>query len=224
MATTTRWFDTPHDLSRDAMVQLLERRGIRDPCVLAAMASVPRELFVPSSEVDHAYADRPLEIGSDQTISQPFVVAVMIEALELEPDDRVLEIGTGSGYTAAVLSQLAAHVYSVERIPQLAHDARERLAALGYEWIDIRCGDGSIGWPEHAPFEAIIVHAAAPDIPGALIDQLALGGRLVLPIGRGAIQRLVRATKHGKASTQLEDLGPVTFVPLVGAQGWPEDA
>ncbi|MGE5182169.1 MAG: protein-L-isoaspartate(D-aspartate) O-methyltransferase [Acidobacteriota bacterium] len=222
MATTSRWYETPHDLSRDAMVQLLERRGIKDPCVLAAMASVPRELFVASDEVDHAYADRPLPIGGGQTISQPYVVALILEALELEPDDRVLEIGTGSGYTAAVLSQLAAHVYSVERVPQLAHDARERLAALGYEWIDVRCGDGSLGWSEHAPFEAIAVHAAGPDIPAALLDQLALGGRLVMPVGRGDVQRLVRATKQGLSKVSIEDLGGVTFVPLVGAQGFPD--
>ena len=206
------------------MIALLERRGIHDPCVLAAMASVPRELFVASRDLDRAYADHALEIGCAQTISQPYVVAEMIEALELEPDDRVLEIGTGTGYTAAVLSQLAAHVYSIERLTQLAHDARERLGALGYEWIDIHCSDGTLGWREHAPFEAIVVHAAGPQLPRALIEQLALGGRLVMPIATGATQRLVKATKTSATTLAIEDLGEVTFVPLIGAQGFADEA
>ncbi len=214
--------DPPAASSRAAMVQLLARRGVHDARVLAAFGKVPRELFVPAAAFGDAYADRPIPIAGGQTISQPYVVALMLEALELEPEDRVLEIGTGTGYSAALLSELAAHVYTVERLPELAREATERLAALGYRWIDVRCGDGSLGWPEHAPFDAIVVAAGGPELPRALIDQLALGGRLVMPVGGAGMQRLVRATRLPKGEPRIEDLGPVMFVPLVGEQAWGE--
>jgi protein-L-isoaspartate(D-aspartate) O-methyltransferase len=167
----------------------LERRG--DPVVLAALASVPRELF-----------------GALPPLA---AVGAMIEALDLGPDDRVLEIGTGGGYTAALLSMLAAHVYTIEPDPELAAEARDRLDALGYDWINLRCDDGEHGWEVHAPYDAILVHAAATDLPQALVDQLAIGGRLVMPIGRGATPRLVRATKVRPAECALEELGPLPF-------------
>ncbi len=206
------------------MIELLEARGIRDPVVLAAMASVPRERFVPDHEYRHAYADRALPIGSGQTISQPYIVALMIEALELQPDDHVLEIGTGSGYSAAVMSQLCSRVYTIERVPELAVAARQRLALLDYDYIDVRCGDVSLGWPEHAPYEAIAVTAAAPELPHALIDQLANGGRLVAPVGRGSVQRLVLLTKQDDARVSVRALAPGQFVARLGEQGWPDAA
>jgi protein-L-isoaspartate(D-aspartate) O-methyltransferase len=222
MATPGRFPRSNRERAHDAMIELLERRGIQDRCVVAAMTFVPREPFVTRADMANAYADHPLDIGHGQTISQPTVTALMIQALQLQGSERVLEIGTGSGYSAAVLSQLAAHVYSVERDPDLAAMARARLAALGYDGITITCRDGSLGWPERAPYDAIIVAAAAPSVPQPLIDQLALGGRLVIPIGPREEQHLMRVTRTSAESFDVKDLGPVRFVPLVGALGWPE--
>jgi protein-L-isoaspartate(D-aspartate) O-methyltransferase len=198
-------------------------RGIGDAAVLAAMQTVPREKFVPARLADLAYDDGPLPIGEEQTISQPYVVALMTEALRLTRADRALEIGTGSGYAAAVLAEIAEEVYTVERIASLAESARDRLAALGYANVHVRCGDGSLGWPEHAPYHAVVVTAGGPDVPRALLDQLAVGGRLVMPVGpSSAEQRLVRRVRTTANTFTSEDLGPVAFVPLIGAQGWPE--
>jgi len=199
----------------------LERRGIRDPLVLEAMRSVPREAFVPPELAEEAYADGPLPIGEGQTISQPYIVALMVEALELRRGERVLEIGAGSGYAAAVLAEIAAEVYTVERHAPLAREARERLRALGYQNVQLRVGDGSRGWPEHAPYDAIVVAAGAPEVPEALKEQLAVGGRLVIPVGQGrTLQELLRLRRLSETQYQREELGGVRFVPLVGAEGW----
>lgn len=202
------------------MLDLLEKRGIRDRCVLAAMTYVPREPFVGRDDVLDAYADRPLSIGHGQTICPPYVIALMLQALQLQGNEHVLEIGTGSGYTAAVLSQLAAHVYTVERDPLLASTARARLGALGYDGIDVTCRDGTLGWVEHAPFDAIVVGAGGPEVPRALVDQLAVGGRLVMPVGSRDAQVLRLVIKTSEDAQIVKDLGAVAFVPLVGAQGF----
>ena len=213
---------THFETLRHLMVEhQLERRGIRDPLVLEAMRSVPREAFVPPELADEAYADGPLPIGEGQTISQPYIVALMVEALELRGGERVLEIGAGSGYAAAVLAEIAAEVYTVERHAPLAREARERLRALGYDHVQLRVGDGSRGWPEHAPYAAIVVAAGAPDVPEALEEQLAVGGRLVIPVGQGrTLQELLRLRRLSETEYQREELGGVRFVPLVGAEGW----
>jgi protein-L-isoaspartate(D-aspartate) O-methyltransferase len=195
--------------------QQLHQRGIRDERVLQAMAEVPRHLFVPETWRSSAYTDGPLPIGEEQTISQPYIVALMSEALELQGAETVLEIGTGSGYQAAVLSRLAKQVYSIEIIPQLAETARVRLAALGYTNVTVLVGDGNLGWPQASPYTAIMVTAAAPQIPPALLEQLADGGRMVLPVTVDRdIQHLVRLQKQG-GEVAREDLGAVRFVPLV---------
>jgi protein-L-isoaspartate(D-aspartate) O-methyltransferase len=198
----------------------LRARGIRDPRVLTAMSVIPREHFLSDSAAGAAYADRPLAIGLGQTISQPYIVALMTEALGLRASDRVLEIGTGSGYSAAVLSQLAARVFTVERHPALANLARSRLAALALGNVDVRCGDGSLGWPEHAPFDAIAVTAAGPRVPTALLEQLAPGGRLVMPIDDASGQELVLVRREPEGLV-TSSLGDVVFVPLIGEQAWP---
>ena len=196
-------------------------RGVSDPRVLDAMGAVPRERFVPAELVDLAYADRPLPIGDGQTISQPYVVAWMAEALELAPTDRVLEIGTGSGYAAAVLAQLTPRVWSIERVPALAARARVNLAAAGVTTVTVVEGDGTLGLPALAPFDAIVLTAAGPAVPPALSAQLADGGRLVAPVGaEHGPQELVRVRRTG-ARFELEVLGAVQFVPLIGAQGFP---
>jgi protein-L-isoaspartate(D-aspartate) O-methyltransferase len=195
---------------RDWVDRQLRRRGIGDPRVLEAMRTVPREAFVPDDAVDRAYADAALELSHGQTISQPYVVALICEALELTGGERVLDVGTGSGYQAAVLDELAAEVVSVERIPELAEQARSNLAATGHERVEVRVGDGSLGVPDRAPFGAIAVAAAAGEIPPALVDQLEPGGRLVLPVG----DSLVRARRLGRGLV-VEPLAPVRFVPLV---------
>jgi len=195
-------------------------RGVRDPRVLAAMMAVRREAFLPPELAEMAYDDRPLPIDAGQTISQPYIVAVMTEALELEPGDRVLEIGTGSGYAAAVLAEIAKDVFTIERHPILADTARDRLADLGYANVRVACGDGTLGWSEHAPFDAIVVTASGPEVPRALRDQLAIGGRLVMPVAAGRAQELVRVTRVGRTEYRREELGAVQFVPLIGAQGW----
>jgi protein-L-isoaspartate(D-aspartate) O-methyltransferase len=196
----------------------LRRRGIRDQPVLAAMARVPRELFVPDALREHAYADGALAIGYDQTISQPYVVAAMAELLGLDGDERVLDVGTGSGYAAAVLAELAREVVSIERIPELAERARAGLAAAGHSDVEVRVGDGTLGAPDRAPFHAISVAAAAPGIPPALYEQLVDGGRLVLPRGSRHAQRLVLVVKTPEGPAERASV-PCRFVPLVGSKG-----
>lgn len=206
-----------HDSARRRMVaEQLEARDITDRRVLDAIERVPRHEFVPDAEQHGAYADRPLPIGHGVTISQPYIVAFMTQELRLQPGDRVLEIGTGSGYAAAVLAELADDVTTVECIAPLADAARDRLARYG-DRVRVVTGDGSGGYPPHAPYDAIVVTAAAPEIPRPLLDQLAPGGRLVIPVGRG-VERLVRVTRteHGD---EHEDLLPVRFVPLTGEHG-----
>jgi protein-L-isoaspartate(D-aspartate) O-methyltransferase len=201
--------------ARERMVrEQIEGRGVRDARVLAALRTVPRHLFVPEQMLPYAYTDQPLPIGHRQTISQPYIVAFMTEALELKPKDRVLEIGTGSGYQAAVLAELVREVYSIEIVEPLAKESEERLMRMGYENLKLRIGDGYRGWPEAAPFDAIMVTAAPDHIPPALIDQLAEGGRLVVPVGR-FYQELVRVRRTAKGIKQ-EELLPVRFVPMVG--------
>jgi len=198
----------------------LVRRGISDPAVLAAFRSVPREHFVPDDLRRHAYSDMSLPIGHDQTISQPYVVALTASALELEGTERVLEIGTGSGYQAAILGQLAWEVFSVERLEALADVAIAKLASQGIENIHVSCHDGTLGWREEAPFNAIAVAAGGPVVPKALLQQLTDGGRLVIPVGpEKSSQLLMRVTRRGDQFVH-ESLGPVRFVPLIGAQGW----
>lgn len=192
-------------------------RGITDARVLEAMAAVPREAFVGVGQARRAYADGPLPIGEGQTISQPYVVAWMAEAAEVGAGDRVLEVGTGSGYAAAVLGRLAASVYTVERHAALARAAARRLRALGCDNVEVRHGDGNDGWSEHAPYDAIVVAAAGRGVPGALREQLRDGGRLVIPVGgRWTTQRLVRERRGESGEFAREELGMVRFVPLVG--------
>jgi protein-L-isoaspartate(D-aspartate) O-methyltransferase len=187
------------------------------------MRTVPRERFIPASLARFAHDDGPLPIGHDQTISQPYIVAVMTRAAGLKPGARALEIGTGSGYGAAVLSRIAAEVYTVERVGALADAARDRLAKLGYGNVHVLEGDGTLGWAEHAPYDAIVVTAGGPRVPKTLLDQLAVGGRLVMPVGPAARhQRLVRVTRTDVEEYQYEDLEEVAFVPLIGAEGWTE--
>ena len=199
----------------------IEARGISTPRTLAAMRAVPRERFVPDSWIDSAYEDAPLPIDEGQTISQPYVVALMVDALEIGPRDRALEIGAGSGYAAAVLGELAERVWAIERHPSLASAAADRLRDLGCGNVTVRCADGTLGWPEEAPFDAILVSAGGPAVPDALARQLAVGGRLVMPVGeetRG--QTLVRVRRLAEHAFEEETLGEVRFVPLVGTQGW----
>lgn len=205
----------------DMVERQMRRRGIRDSRVLAAMLAVPRHAFVPAELVDEAYKDQPLPIGEGQTISQPFMVASMTEALQLKGSERVLEIGTGSGYQTAVLSLLAREVHTVENHPTLSEAARERLSRLGYANVHFHVGDGTLGWPEAAPFDVIVVTAAAPLIPPPLRDQLVEGGRLLLPMGSAKMQDLARIRRHaGEVAT--ERLYPCRFVPLIGRYGWSE--
>jgi protein-L-isoaspartate(D-aspartate) O-methyltransferase len=208
-------------LREDMVEDQLAARGIRDLRVLDAMREVPRERFVPSELLHHAYADGPLPIGEGQTISQPFVVALMIEALELTAADRALDIGTGSGYAAAVKCRPAAEVYTVERHRNLADSARQRCEELGYDNIEVLYADGTLGWPEHAPYDAIVVGAGGPSVPRSLRQQLAIGGRLVIPIGASEhTQELVRVRRRGEEDFVEDGLGGVRFVPLLGAEGW----
>ena len=190
-----------------------------DATVLGVVGRVPRHRFTPGHSLAAAYANHPLPIGDGQTISQPLVVAWMADAAELQPGDRVLEVGTGSGYGAAVLAGLAAEVITVERIGRLAHQARRVLADVGVDNVTVVEGEGTQGWLPGAPYDAIVVTAAAPDVPAGLADQLAEGGRMVVPVGEPGAQRLVRVRRHGD-DRQYEDLGGVAFVPLVGAGGW----
>jgi len=210
---------------RRAMVRhQLAARGIADRRVLDAMGTVPRESFLPERLAELAYEDTPLPIEEGQTISQPYIVAAMAEALELGPEDRVLEIGAGSGYAAAVLGRMAGEAWAVERHETLARLARERMEKLGYGNVHIVVSDGTLGWAEHAPYDAIVVAAGGPDVPPALLEQLAPGGRLVIPVGSDPrLQELIRVRKREDGSSERENLGAVRFVPLVGAQGWTEE-
>jgi protein-L-isoaspartate(D-aspartate) O-methyltransferase len=199
-------------------------RDVRDVRVLAAMRKVAREAFVPESLREVAYDDTPLPIGSGQTISQPYIVAFMIEALQLDGGEKALEIGTGSGYAAAVLAEIAGEVTTVERLRPLADRAAERFAALGYRHIHVWHADGTCGWPAHAPYDAIVVTAGGPQVPEALKQQLAIGGRLVIPVGADQdTQQLVRVTRQSETEFATEEIAPVRFVPLIGEQGWPVD-
>lgn len=199
----------------------LEGRGLDDPLILDAVRAVPRHLFVAPRQERFAYDDRPLRISCGQTISQPYIVAKMTEALQLKGGERVLEVGTGSGYAAAILAQIAERVVTIERHPTLADEARKRLVDLGYENVKVVCADGTMGYPVEAPYDAIVVAAASPKIPETLIRQLAVGGRLVLPVGgRSFGQSLVRVTKMPDGTLKQDDLGGVIFVPLIGEEGW----
>ncbi len=202
----------------------IRARRISDPRVLQVMENVPRHLFVDVGLLGQAYSDNPLPIGEKQTISQPYIVALMTQALELKGRERVLEIGTGSGYQSAILAQLAEHVFSIERVAILASRARKLLDQLGCYNVAIRVGDGSYGWKEEAPFDAIITTAGAPAIPQFLIDQLAPGGRLVVPVGSRDIQTLCKLTRSADNPQEIkkEDLGGCRFVSLIGEGGWKE--
>jgi protein-L-isoaspartate(D-aspartate) O-methyltransferase len=206
-------------VSAPALAEGLRRRGIRDPRVLAAFAAVPRELFVPDDLRGQAYADRALPIGCGQTISQPFMVATIVSALELRGSERVLDVGTGSGYQAAILAELAAEVVTVERVPELAELAGARLARAGYARIDLRVGDGTLGAPDRAPYDAIAVAAAAPGVPETLYGQLTVGGRLVVPIGTRRDQWL-EVIRRGDDGCERVRTVPCRFVPLLGSEGF----
>jgi protein-L-isoaspartate(D-aspartate) O-methyltransferase len=210
---------------QDSMIdQQIVSRGVHDPLVLDAMRRVPRAAFVPRQFKRSAYDDNPLPIGDHQTISQPFVVAYMIEALELKGGERVLEIGCGSGYAAAVISRIASEVYTVERISRLAMEAEHRLRELEYNNVHVIYGDGTRGCAEHAPFDAIIVAAAGPVIPASLKSQMAIGGRLVMPLQVDAThQQLIRVERIEESRFESECIGDVSFVPLIGEEGWHEE-
>jgi protein-L-isoaspartate(D-aspartate) O-methyltransferase len=210
---------------REAMVERqLKRRGVREQPILDAFRAVPREAFVSGERAHLAYGDHPLPIEAGQTISQPYIVALMIQAAGIGPGAKVLEIGAGSGYAAAVMSRIAAEVIGIERQHELAEVARERLRRLKFDNVTIVEGDGSTGWPERAPFDAILVAASGSHVPEPLVEQLAAGGRLVMPIGdpHGS-QQLVRVTKGPPGRMIREDLGGVRFVPLIGEEGWRDD-
>ena len=211
-----------YERQRDEMVKKqLEPRGINDPVVLEALRTIPRHLFVSEALRDQAYGDYPLPIGEQQTISQPYIVAEMTQALELSHEDRVLEIGTGSGYQAAVLAEIVFRVYTIERIRALYIQARNLLDKLHYHNIVMRCSDGTSGWRDESPFDAIIVTAGAPELPAALLDQLAEGGRMIVPVGNQHSQDLIKITKDKKGINK-SNLGGCRFVKLIGAQGWKE--
>lgn len=210
----------PRSDERSKMVEhQIRARGITKPRLLLAMREIPRHLFIPPPYNTSAYEDAPLPIGNGQTISQPYIVALMTELLDPQPDDRVLEIGAGSGYQAAILSRLVQHVTTIERIPGVADLARRNLEQLGLKNISIITGDGTLGYPGNAPYDGIIITAATPEIPRPLIDQLAMGGILVAPVGSRDIQELVTLTRTGKGVVRASH-GGVRFVPLIGEHGW----
>jgi len=211
------------DERREMVGRQIAGRGVDDEAVLEAMRSVPRHEFVPEPHGSMAYGDRPLPIGEGQTISQPYIVALMTEMAEIGPESRVLEIGTGSGYGAAVLAEVAADVYTVERHPELAEEARKRLADLGYDDVEVVVGDGTEGLPGEAPFDAIIATASGPEVPEAFRAQVAEGGTVVMPVGsRRGGQRLVKLTRSDGGDFAEDDEGFVRFVPLIGSGGWSE--
>jgi protein-L-isoaspartate(D-aspartate) O-methyltransferase len=211
-----------YERQREEMVRLqIEARGIKDPLVLTAFRTVPRHLFVSEALRDQAYGDYPLPIGEQQTISQPYMVAEMTEALELHKDDRVLEIGTGSGYQAAILAEIVYRVYTIERIRSLYIQTRKLLDKLHYHNIIMRCSDGTAGWKDESPFDAIIVTAGAPDVPEKLLEQLAEGGRMVVPVGNQHSQDLIKVVKNNKG-IHKSNLGGCRFVKLIGEHGWKE--
>lgn len=195
-------------------------RGISDPATLKSMGMIPREKFVPETLMPHAYDDSPLPIGEGQTISQPFIVALMTASLALKPEQTVLEIGTGSGYQAAVLSQIVKKVYTVERIPVLAERSAALFKELGFNNIEVKLDDGTMGWAEHAPYDSIIVTAGAPEVPKSLKAQLKIGGKLVIPVGKSENQRLIILDKLGEDDWKKRVLEFVRFVPLIGEEGW----
>ena len=200
----------------------IRSRGIRDERVLRAMEKIPRHLFIDEGLIDQAYNDNPLPIGEKQTISQPYIVALMTEALELKGREKVLELGTGSGYEAAILAELADRVFTIERIASLAQKARKLLESLNYYNVVIRVGDGTYGWREESPFDAIAVSAGSPSIPRMLVEQLAIGGRLVIPVGSRYSQSLIKLTRlsENPEDVKREDLGECRFVNLIGEHGW----
>lgn len=203
----------------DMVERQIKARGVKNPLVLEALKNVPRHEFIPPALLEAAYEDTPLPISHGQTISQPYIVAVMVEAAEIKPGDAVLEIGTGSGYAAAVVAEIAKQVYTVERIEPLATDAIGRFKNLGYNNIEVKIGDGTLGWQEKGPFDAIIVTAGAPVIPSSLTKQLNEGGRLIIPVGDAIMQHLLRIRKKNGRLIQ-EILEAVRFVPLIGKEGW----
>ncbi len=208
------------EAERDAMIERqLRARGLVDPRLLAAFRRVPRHRFVPPEHAAEAYSDHPIPIGAGQTISQPYIVGLMVGALRLVGHERVLEIGTGSGFQTAILAELALDVYSVERVPELRREATRRMADLGYQNVQLTDGNGSLGWPAHAPYDAIIVSAAAPSVPPPLLAQLGADGRLVIPIGPAEGQTLVLLERH-QGTVNRTDLAGCLFVPLIGDYGW----
>jgi len=209
-------FDRPREILTDSL-----KFQIKDRRVLAAVSKVPRELFVPPELQALAYEDKPLAIGYGQTISQPYIVALMIQALELKGPEKVLEIGTGSGYQAALLAELVKSVYSVERIPELAEAAKKLLGGRGYKNITIGIAGDELGWKEHSPYDGIIVAAAAPSVPPSLLEQLAVGGIMIIPVGSRWEQELIKMRK-GQHGNQIENLGGCRFVPLIGKDAWQE--
>lgn len=211
------------EIARRRMVKQLVARGICDGRVIEAMQKIPRHLFVEEAMAAQAYSDSSLPIGDRQTISQPYTVALMTELLQLQGTEKILELGTGSGYQAAILATLGGRVYTVERLRTLGLRARKVLDSIGLYNVNIRMGDGTIGWPEEAPFDAIVVTAGAPEIPPQLLEQLNFGGRLVIPIGTQSEQTLVRVTRTGEGEFVREDFEQCRFVKLVGKQGWTDD-
>jgi len=216
---------TDFAFEREAMVERqLRLRGIHEPEILDAFRSVPREAFVSPAYAHLAYGDHPLPIEAQQTISQPYIVGLMIQAATIKPGDTVLEVGSGSGYAAAVISRIAAKVVGIERQHDLAEVSRERLARLGFDNVEIVEGDGTKGWPARAPYDAILAAASGSHVPQSLLGQLKTGGMLVMPLGGpGSVQRLVRVSKSADGSLSNEDLGAVRFVPLIGEQGWRDE-
>jgi protein-L-isoaspartate(D-aspartate) O-methyltransferase len=216
---------TDFSREREAMVERhLKRRGITEPAILEAFLEVPREAFIAGNNVHLAYGDHPLPIEAGQTISQPYIVALMIQAAGIKPGDRVLEIGAGSGYAAAVISRIAGKVIAIERQHELVEIARERLRRLGYDNGEIVGGDGTKGWRDAAPYDAILAAASGSHVPRPLVEQLAPGGRIVMPVGDpGWVQQLIKVTKNDDGTLVQQDLGGVRFVPLIGEEGWKDD-
>jgi protein-L-isoaspartate(D-aspartate) O-methyltransferase len=216
---------TDFSREREAMVERhLKRRGITEPAILEAFLEVPREAFIAGNNVHLAYGDHPLPIEAGQTISQPYIVALMIQAAGIKPGDRVLEIGAGSGYAAAVISRIAGKVIAIERQHELVEIARERLQRFGYDNVEIVEGDGTKGWRDAAPYDAILAAASGSHVPRPLVEQLAPGGRIVMPVGDpGWVQQLIKVTKNDDGTLVQQDLGGVRFVPLIGEEGWKDD-